>query len=347
MVGVFLRYVGYKKSWIFLFLALLGLTDVLILLDHGIAVNASSMIYLNVLFLFVVAVFLVWRYKTETKYAAALAARSENITEDWIETLPEPVFFPDVATSEALRAADLFYRRKLSDVKQAQLIENDFTASWIHEVKAPLTAMKLTIDAHRSDPAMQKIEAEWLRIHLLIDRQLHMARLPFLESDYVLEPASVRRLAAEEVRDLASWCMEKNIAVEFEGEDAEVVTDRKWCRFIIRQLLTNAVKYSPEGGIIRIATSVTENGNGMLVIKDEGPGIPAHDLPRIFDKGFTGGNGRIQNAATGIGLYLAQTVASKIGITLGASSGQNQGTAMRMIFTAKNDFESVRRGMLT
>ncbi|MCI1694640.1 sensor histidine kinase [Aneurinibacillus aneurinilyticus] len=346
MIGVFLRYVGYKKSWIFLFLVLLGLTDVLILLDHGIAVHASSMIYLNVLFLFVVAVFLVWRYKTETKYAAALAARSENMTEDWIETLPEPAFFPDEVTSEVLRAADLFYRRKLSDVRQVQLIENDFTASWIHEVKAPLTAMKLTIDAHRTDPAMRKIEAEWLRIHLLIDRRLHMARLPSLESDYVLEPATVRRLAVEEVRELTSWCMEKNIAVEFEGEDAEVVTDRKWCRFIIRQLLTNAIKYSPEGGIIRIATGVTENGNAMLVIKDEGPGIPVHDLPRIFDKGFTGGNGRIQNAATGIGLYLAQTVASKIRITLGAQSTPNQGTAVRMIFTAKNDFESVRRGML-
>lgn len=344
---MFLRYVAYKKSWIFLFLALLVFTDVLILLDHGIAVYASSVIYLNVLFLLVFAVFLAWCYKTETKYTAALAARSEEMHEDWLETLPKPDFYPDEVTSEILRAADLFYRKKLSDVKQAQLIENDFTASWIHEVKAPLTAMKLIIDAHRSDPAIRKIEAEWLRIHLLIDRQLHMARLPSLESDYVLEPASIRRLAAEEVRDLASWCMEKNIAVEFEGEDAEVVTDRKWCRFILRQLLTNAVKYSPEGGIIVIGTSVTENGNAILDMKDEGPGIPAHDLPRIFDKGFTGGNGRIQNAATGIGLYLAQTVASKIGITLRAHSEPPNGTNMRMIFVAKNEFELIRRGMLT
>lgn len=344
---MFLRYVAYKKSWIFLFLALLVFTDVLILLDHGIAVHASSMIYLNVLFLLVFAVFLIWRYKTETKYAAALAARSQEMHEDWLETLPKPAFYPDEVTNDILRAADLFYRRKLSDVKQAQLIENDFTSSWIHEVKAPLTAMKLTIDANRSDPAIRKIEAEWLRIHLLIDRQLHMARLPSLESDYVLEPASVRRLAAEEVRDLASWCMEKNIAVEFEGEDAEVVTDRKWCRFILRQLLTNAVKYSPEGGIIVIGTSVTENGNAVLNMKDEGPGIAAHDLPRIFDKGFTGGNGRIQNAATGLGLYLAQTVASKIGITLQAQSEPPNGTNMRMIFAAKNEFEAIRRGMLT
>ena len=163
--------------------------------------------------------------------------------------------------------------------------------------------MKLTIDAHCSEPVMRKLEAEWLRIYLLIDRQLYMTRLPSLESDYVLEKTAVQRLTAKEVRELASWCVEKNIAVEFEGEDAEVVTDRKWCRFILRQLLTNAVKYSPEGGTIVITSERLPSGNVSLMIKDEGPGIPAHDLPRIFDKGFTGGNGRIQNAATGLGLY--------------------------------------------
>lgn len=345
---MFLHYVGYKKSWIILFVGLLAFTDVLILLDHGIEVNASSVIYLNALFLLIFTVFFLWRYKKETKFLAALAARSLEMNDDWFDALPEPAFFPDEVTSEALRTAEQYYRRKLSEIMQAQLIENDFTASWIHEVKAPLTAMKLTIDTHRSDPVIRTIEAEWLRLHLLIDRQLHMTRLPSLGSDYVLEPASVQRMAAAEVRDLGSWCMEKNIGVEFEGEDTEILTDRKWCRFIIRQLLTNAIKYSPEGGTIVIGTGfLTERGHAFLEIKDEGPGIPAHDLPRIFDKGFTGGNGRIQNAATGLGLYLAQTAAAQIGITLKAQAGLAKGTVIRMIFTTENDFESIRRGMLT
>ncbi|KPV55799.1 histidine kinase [Paenibacillus sp. A3] len=341
---MFIRYVGSMKSWILLFMMLLGFTDLLILLDKGIYIQISSIVYLNTLFLLSFIGFFLWRYRKETKYAAALAALAEEMDDDWIETLPTPENVRDEVTSEVLRTVDLFFRRKLSDCKRAHLIENNYTASWVHEVKAPLTAMKLTIDANRSDPKIRKIEAEWLRIYLLINRQLDITRLPSLESDYVLEAAAIQRLVAKEVRDLASWCMEKNIAVEFEGEDTEVITDSKWCRFMIRQVLTNAVKYSPNGGTIVISTEVTMAGHVILAIKDEGPGIPAHDLPRIFDKGFTGGNGRLQNAATGLGLYLAQTVAAKIGITLEAPSVQGKGTVMRMIFTAKNDFESIRNG---
>lgn len=136
--------------------------------------------------------------------------------------------------------------------------------------------------------------------------------------------------------------MEKNIAVEFEGEENLVRTDRKWCRFIIRQILTNAVKYSPEGGMIVLSTTAIEDGPVRLTIRDEGPGIAAQDLPRIFDKGFTGENGRLQNAATGLGLYLAQTVADKIGIRLTVESESQSGTAIQMTFTAINAFESVR-----
>lgn len=348
---MFIRYLGYQKSWIFLFVTLLGFADALIWLDRGIAVNLSSIIYLNALFLLILIVFIIWRYKTETRFTAALvdlATRDEAVDGDWVETLSRPERFPDEVAYEALRAADRRCRRMLSENRESQLIENDFMASWIHEVKTPLTAMKLTLDAHRSDPAIRKIEVEWLRLQLLIDRQLYMTRLPSLDADYVAEPASLRRLAAAEVRDLGSWCIEKNIAVEFAGDDAEVIIDRKWCRFILRQLLTNAIKYSPEGGTIAIVigTSAGGSGNATLDICDEGPGIPAHDLPRIFDKGFTGGNGRIHNVATGLGLYLAQTAAAKIGIALAAQPGLSRGTKMRVIFAAKNEFESIRKGML-
>ena len=154
----------------------------------------------------------------------------------------------------------------------------------------------------------------------------------------------LHRLAKAEVRELATWCMEKNVAVEFEGEELEVVTDVKWSRFIIRQMLTNAVKYSPEGGTIFISTKVNPLGRPSLTIKDEGPGIESHDLPRIFEKGFTGGTGRLHNAATGMGLYLAQIIAGKIGLTLTAQSEIGQGAVISMIFSIENDFDKTITG---
>ncbi|MBO7744410.1 sensor histidine kinase [Paenibacillus sp. MWE-103] len=330
------------KSWMIMVLLLLGLTDTLLVLDKGVAVEFRSIVYLNVLYLLSSVLFYLWRFRRESRYLRALRALSSDIHDDWFEALPAPDYARDELVSEALRAVDRFYKRKLAESHAALYMENDYMASWVHEIKAPLTAMKLTIEGCPRDPAMRRIEAEWLRVYLLIDRQLYMTRLPTLESDYVLEPCGVRRMAMNEVRDLASWCIEKNIAVEFEGEEADVVTDRKWCRFIIRQLLMNAVKYSPEGGTIHIVAEVLPAGHVMLRITDEGPGISAHDLPRIFDKGFTGGNGRIYNAATGLGLYLARSVADKIGISLEAQAGRTVGTEMRVIFTAKNGFETVR-----
>ncbi|WP_028596599.1 sensor histidine kinase [Paenibacillus assamensis] len=340
---MFIRYLNDMKSWILFFLGALGFTNLLIWLDDGLALQVYSIIYLNSLLIISFVVFLIWRYKKENKFTSALDVLiRDTMDEDWLEKLPEPVLSRDEVTEEALHAGVNALRNKCSELNEAHLVERDYMSSWVHEVKTPLTAMRLMIDANRYDPILRKVEAEWLRIHLLIDRQLYISRLPSLESDFVLEVTELQKLAAKEVRELASWCMEKNLAVDIEGAEQEVMTDSKWCRFIIRQLLTNAVKYSPDGGIITITTCARSSGHVVLSITDEGPGIPAYDLPRIFDKGFTGGTGRLQHAATGLGLYLAKMVASKIGITLTVRSQLNQGTIIQMTFTTKNTFESIR-----
>lgn len=276
------------------------------------------------------------------KFSRELALLIDDQVDDWDIALPDAVNTRDEKTKEILMQAAGQLSKRLSTLKQASISDGDYIASWVHEVKTPLTAMKLLIEEHRSDPLIRKVELEWLRLHLLIDQQLSISRLPSLEADYILEKADLQQLVKAEVRELASWFMEKNIAVEFEGEEAaEVVTDSKWCRFLVRQLLTNAVKYSPSGGIITISTSKLETGNMQLTITDEGPGIKAHELPRIFDKGFTGGTGRIHNAATGLGLYLAKTVAIKIGIAIIPCSENVNGTSMKIVFPTENDFDKM------
>lgn len=339
---MFISYLKDMASWIGFFLLALGFADILIWLDQGIDAKFSSVLYVNVLLITALLVFIVWRYRKETKFTQEVTALTKKLVIDWHEALPETNFTRDEIMKELLRHAVISFSKELSDVRQASVIEADYTAAWIHEVKAPLSAMKLTIDGHRSDPVVRKIEAEWLRVYLLIDQQLYISRLPTLEADYLVEEADVHRLAASEVRELAAWCMEKNVAVEFEGEDLQVVTDVKWSRFITRQILTNAVKYSPAGSTIVVSASVMPSTNISLTIKDKGPGILLHDISRIFDKGFTGGTGRLQNAATGLGLYLAKTVADKLGITLAADSIVNQGTTITMIFPTENEFDKIR-----
>jgi OmpR family two-component system bacitracin resistance sensor histidine kinase BceS len=339
---MFISYVKDMSSWIIFFLLALGFADMLIWLDRGIDTKFSSVLYVNILLITALILFISWRYRKEMKFTKELSAFTDGSTIDWHEALPESITKRDEITKEVLRLAAYSFSKELAEIRQANIIESDYTAAWVHEVKAPLTAMKLLIDAHRTDSTIRKLEAEWLRVYLLIDQQLYISRLSTLEADYLVEDADVHRLAAAEVRELATWCMEKNVAVEFEGERAEVVTDVKWSRFIIRQILTNAVKYSPTGSAISISISNGSSGHVLLTINDKGSGIPPQDLPRIFDKGFTGGTGRLQNAATGLGLYLAQTVADKLGITVNVDSIVGRGTAITMIFPTENEFDRIR-----
>lgn len=338
---MFVSYLNDIKSWILFFFGMLGLADAILWLDQGIKVEYVSVFYFNILLLTFFILFIVWRYRKEMKFVRKLSLLMDEPELDWHEALPKTTFMRDRVMLEALHQVAVSSAKEIADLKRESFIEGDYTAAWVHEVKAPLTAMKLTMDGHRSNPVIRKIEVEWLRVYLLIDQQLYISRMPTLESDYVLEPTDVFSLVTAEVRELSSWCMEKNIAVELEGESKEVVTDIKWGRFIIRQLITNAVKYSPIGGIIHIEAHINPTGNTVLSIKDDGPGIKAHDLPRIFDKGFTGGTGRLHNAATGLGLYLAQTAATKIGITLWAESEKEQGTTLYMIFSIENEFDKL------
>lgn len=339
---MFISYLKDMKGWISLCVLALGFTDVLVWMDKGISMRTSSLLYLNILLIIAFVIFLIWRYKKETFYMKELLHIANEKDIHWQEALPESVFNRDQVTNEFLTQIADEHIKKLSELKTANLIESDYTAAWVHEVKAPLTAMKMTIDANRENPSMRKIEAEWLRVHLLIDRQLYMSRMPTLETDYVLSKTRIHHLVTAELRDLTPWCLEKNIGIDIDERELDVVTDSKWCRFIIRQLLTNAINYSPVGGTIFIAGRRRASGHRVLSIKDEGPGIPAHDLPRVFDKGFTGNTGRLYNAATGLGLYLAQQVAMKIGILLTIESEVGKGTTVFMTFPIENEFDATR-----
>lgn len=296
---MFFSYLVSKKSWIALLGFLLLLTNALILFDVGIRIEFYSLLYLNLLFLTICFVFLLWRYKKETTFYTSLQMLSRGVGDDWFENTPEPRnHFPDGIVYTLLQTIHKHEQNQRRNDQSTQLLEQNDLASWVHEVKTPLTAMKITLDAHRSNELAQRLDAHWLRIHLLIDRQLYISRLANLDADLLPEKQQVNHLIREEIRELSTWCMEKNISIALTGDAASIVyTDKKWCGFVIRQLLTNAIKYSPTDGNVVIHMSADENEHVTVAIKDEGPGIQAHDLPRIFDKGFTGENGRVQHSA--------------------------------------------------
>ena len=180
------------------------------------------------------------------------------------------------------------------------------------------------------------LKYEWLRIHLLLDQQLHQKRMSFMENDLYIEDTDLESVIFQEIKTLQSWCIQKGIGFDIQLEVTNVLSDAKWLAFMIRQLLTNAVKYSSLTDIAIL--SEKRNGKVTLIIQDFGRGIDSRDLPRIFEKGFTSTTDHHDHASTGMGLYLTKRVSEPLLISIDIDSKRGEGTTVTLTFPEKNDF---------
>lgn len=319
-------------AWIGFFLISLVWSNVAFTLDAGF--SGVSIVYFNIIQFVILIIFLGWRFVADRKA---------------IRTLLDSTVMEDIEPIGLTAFQCLYMERFLKELEEkAQIInelsiqrqeESDDLLAWVHEMKAPLTAIKLMIEQVKEDKQRSKLEQEWLRIYLLLDQQLHQTRLLTIEQDNRLEQVEIRQIVYREIRDFQSWCMEKGIGFEVEELDQVVKTDAKWLGFIVRQVLSNAIKYSPVNEMIHIMSYEDSDGHPVLQIQDFGTGIKAEDLPRIFKKSYTGTVGRESSAATGMGLYLAKSVANKLGISLKVDSTVGKGTSVTIQFPCENAYD--------
>lgn len=199
----------------------------------------------------------------------------------------------------------------------------DYYTLWAHQIKTPMAAAGLLLQ--EDPPPREALEAELLKIGQYVDMVLGYLRLDSDSTDYVFCDTDLDALIRQAVRKFARLFILKRITLDFQETGRTVLTDGKWLSFVVEQLLSNALKYTPAGGAVRIY------GDGeTLVIADTGIGIREEDLPRIFEKGFTGYNGRTGQKSTGIGLYLCRRVTEKLGHDLTIVSRPGQGTIARL-----------------
>ncbi|WP_175987704.1 sensor histidine kinase [Bacillus sp. Marseille-Q1617] len=332
MIGQFIR---EKISWIMLFISLQGLLIFVAYLDTSLPV--SSTFYVVFLSTLIFLLFIVVRYHKETKYYRALNEWDVNLH---ITGMPEPrtPFEKVVHQSMTLQAEQL--RGEAASNRRMIEQEKDELLAWIHEVKTPLTAMSLIIERLNDPELKASLKYEWLRIHLLLDQQLHHKRIDFLENDLYIEKTDLEELIYGEIKTVQSWCIQKGIGFDINLKVEDVLSDSKWLAFILRQLLTNAVKYSKESDIEIM--SDREHGHTILKIRDYGKGIDQRDLPRIFEKGFTSTINHQNTASTGMGLYLTKKVAGTLHIDVKTESVPGEGSTFTLIFPEENEFVDTR-----
>ncbi|WP_088071998.1 sensor histidine kinase [Gottfriedia luciferensis] len=327
-------YLIERFSWILFFL----LTQVLIVFVSFIdsSIPLTSLLYIVFLSILLFIIFLIVRYPKETRFYKSLIDREDDLDLTGIVDSNSP--FEEIIENSLTNQTILL--KKIAIQNQTTLEEEkDDLLSWIHEVKTPLTAMHLMIDRMKDEKLKSNLTFEWLRIHLLLDQQLHQKRIPSIENDLYIEQVQLEDVIFPEIKTLQSWCIHKGIGFDIELEELEVFSDAKWLSYIIRQLLTNAVKYSTSSDI-RI-TSKKLNGHVILEIEDFGRGIHSKDLPRIFEKGFTSTTQHQDNASTGMGLYLAQKAAQSLHITFQVKSEIEKGSIFTLTFPIRNEFVKI------
>lgn len=213
-------------------------------------------------------------------------------------------------------------RKRLDAVKFREQDIVEYYTTWVHQIKTPIAAMRLVLQQEDTEDA-RRLSEELQRIEQYVGMALTYLRLGSRETDYVFAQVDLDRLLRECLRKYAGQFIRRHLTLDYQGVDCQVLTDEKWLAFVVEQVLSNALKYTRSGSV-----SIYLEAPCTLCIRDTGIGIAPEDLPRIFEKGYTGYNGRGDKKATGLGLYLCRQICDRLKHTITARSVPGEGTTI-------------------
>ena len=247
------------------------------------------------------------------------------------EVVADPDFEEGRIAHEALRTANKAMLDEIGLYRERETEYREYIELWVHEIKTPISSAKL-IAKNNPSAATDNMLAEVERTEDLVEQTLFYARSSSVDRDFLVRETSLEAVVNPAIRRHARAFIERRIQLEVENLELTVFTDVKWASFIVQQILANAVAYTPdEHAEIRIVAHETEQAV-VLTIADNGCGILPSELPRVFDKGFTGSNGRRNVASTGLGLYLVRKLADQMGLGVSIDSTVGEGTTVTVVF---------------
>lgn len=277
-----------------------------------------------------------WDFNRKQKYYNELWNLFDGLDDKTLlaELVKNPMFLDGKLVYQIIKSTNKFMNDRISEADAANHEYREYIEMWIHEVKTPITSARLIVENDKNETTL-RIDNELSKIGHFVEQALFYARSTALEKDFKLEKITLRELVHETLKSYSKQIIGVGGVPEFENLDISVFADRKWCVFIIGQIVANSVKYHK--GNLRLSFSGGTYENGcFLLISDNGIGIAEADLSRIFDKGFTGENGRKYMKSTGIGLYLCRKLCEKMNMGISAESKQGNGTVIKITFPKGN-----------
>ena len=266
---------------------------------------------------------LIWGF---VRYRRAHQARAHvlNAPHLLLDELPSPRTLSEADDQAIMQRLLHDIRAAQSDLAAYRQDSTDYFTAWVHQIKTPLSVMRLQLQSEDT-PENRAMLAELFQMEQYVTMALSYARLGNPTKDLVLTRVPLDPVIRQAIRDFAPLLIRKKLRLQYEPTAESALTDSKWLLFILHQLLSNAVKYTERG---RVSIRVTSAP--AIIVADTGIGIAPEDLPRVFEKGFTGCNGRTDKRATGIGLYLCRRILEKLGHTIAITSTVGEGTTVRI-----------------
>lgn len=240
------------------------------------------------------------------------------------DKLPGPKTLVQTDYSEMVRLLGEINVRHMNENKEKEQENIDYYTTWVHQIKTPISAMRMMLQSEDTQEHRELLD-ELFRIEQYVEMVLSYLRLGSNTTDYVFAKCNLDKLIREAIHKYASIFVRKRIKLVYEPSEVSVLTDEKWLSFIIEQILSNALKYTNSGSI-----TISVSPDCVLTIEDTGIGIAPEDLPRVFEKGFTGYNGRSDKKSTGLGLYLCRQAAKRLSVQISVESELGVGTAFSL-----------------
>lgn len=313
-------------------LGMLALT--LFLMANGNSIQ--TVLFVLIVWVMVVTLCLTVFYFRRKKHLNRLLDLTKQLEERYLiaEIIPKPENAEEQVFWQIMKMAEKSMLEKIGEIQRDRKEYREYIEQWIHEVKTPITAMKLLCENNRSE-FTRDLLAELENINRFTEQALYYARSEHTEKDYSVRETRLSDVVHGAIADNKYLLRKCNVTITVDTMDTSVYTDEKWVRFILDQMISNAVKYRTAQPTLHFSATAKDD-QVILSVEDNGIGIPQSDLSRIFEKGFTGQNGRTVQSSTGIGLYLCRRLCDKLGIGLSVSS-EGKGTTFSLSFHA-NDF---------
>ena len=332
-----------KDKILLIVMTMISLASVEILL---IAYNIEliSQIYIIGIISFTVLVSILFEFKKKKYFYDQLENNMDDLREKYLISaiIKNPNFVEGKILVNTIQDMGSSMIENVNYYKNIQEDYKEYIELWIHEVKIPIAASKLIIENNKSD-ITKSIDEELDKVENYTEQALFYARSSAVEKDYVITKTNLKEIVNSAILKNKTALLNERVSLDLQNlKNEEVFTDSKWATFIVNQIIQNAIKYSKENEKKIEIYSKEKNDKVILYIKDNGIGIKKGEITRVFEKGFTGDNGRIiGKKSTGIGLYLCKKLCNKLGLGIELNSEKDIGTEVRIIFP-KNSYINLK-----